>query len=174
LSHHFTFHPVFSRQHKKVGSIIGVCLMVFGRLHMLSGLTTFPAQVFSLPLLHLPHLLPHSPITVAKVRPPWRGSSGAARHDGRELRRVAIRWSCGGGAPAKSGGVGGSIAARWRASMSHDCEWRVSSAGRGAGRARATHQLPHRHARGTPPPSPRDPAPFFFEPLLLSPCQALA
>jgi hypothetical protein len=100
------FHLVFGRLHKKVGCIIGVCLMVFGRLHMLSGLTTFPAQVFSPPPSSSPpsssSLTHHGRDDATSME----GSTGAARCGGGELGRVATQWSCGGGAPAQRGGGG--------------------------------------------------------------------
>jgi hypothetical protein len=165
------FHPVFGRLHKKVGCIIGVSLMVFGRLkwaHHVPCPGVLTAPFFISPIFFLAH--PSRPRRrdlhgggARAQRDAVEGSSGASRHSGAvegEHQRNTVE--------------GGSVATRWRASASRNRGWRASSAGRGAGRARAAHQLPHRHARGIPPPSPRDPAAFFFEPLLLSPCRAVA
>jgi hypothetical protein len=154
------FHPVLGRLHKKVGCKIGVCLMVFGRLHMLSGLTTFPTQVFSLP----PSSSPPSSSSLTH-----HGRDGATSMEG-EHGRSATRWRA---ARARRDTVelrrGSTITTRWRGARSRRGGGRARGATAGGGRARPNvvqgeHEPPtssptatldgsRRHPLGTPPPS---------------------
>jgi hypothetical protein len=154
------FHPVFGRLHKKVGCIIGVYLMVFGRLHMLSRLTTFPAQVFSLP----PSSSPPSSSSLTH-----HGRDSATSMEG-EHGCSAMRWR---GARARHDTVelwrGSTSATRWRGARSRRGGGQARAATAGGGRARpdavqGEHEPPtssptatlkgsRRHPLGTPPPS---------------------